>query len=793
MAASTGLGDLKTSEWQELQQIADRFEKAWQKVADQGEPPDLARFLPPPQDPLRKLVLQELIKTDLEARWRRNLSTGIEFYLQRFAELGKAKELPASLLYEEYRIRQYHGDRPPVTAYQRRFPDQFDEFQRLVNDEPMATNLVTITAPPPPPPPTAEKAKPTSASTGTASSVGRMLGVTGEYSLLERIGSGSFGEVWRALAPGGIPCAVKVLTRPVDHETAQRELESLEIIKNIRHPFLLQTQTFSVSEERLYIIMELADGSLRSRLKECRKEGHNGIPLKELIPYFQESAEALDFLHSKKIQHRDVKPDNILLLERHVKVADFGLAKLQGERSLVTATSSGTPAYMGPEVWSGKFSEHSDQYALAFTYAELRLDRRVCPGVSLPEMMNDHLNTTPDLEPMPEAEKEVVLRAMSKDPAKRFPSCKEFVQALDLATRKERGVSMTVPEGTALSEAPTADNSQGGTDPWSTMAGVMPPTLKPGQSAAGRTVPWKPPTVSKWPLFAGMAVALLAIVAMGVYSWKHPKGAGGESDPAENLPTGFVAVGTETVEDLYKKKYFKQIVRVFDGGLEAKFVCIPKQKEYLTETIPDPETYYIMVDKVSVGLFQKFANKKEIPGDWKKHDDPNNEKLPVMNVLPLEAFEFAQDMFGKNCNLPKKIQWQKATGYFLKSGKLEGPFVGNWNRTTPLNIVLSPKYPLEIRKSPLEIGSGRDDVSPYECRDMAGNGLEWLRNVVGQGEHFLPHVTGGDHVVVWGKSFVDPDPFLFEEDIERPGAKPYIERNFDVGFRVVIETVDSNK
>src|SRR5436309_15773345 len=95
------LGDLKTAEWQELQEIADRFEKAWQKVADQGEPPDLDRFLPPPQDPLRKLVLQELIKTDLEARWRRNLSTGIEFYLQRFAELGKAKELPASLLYDE--------------------------------------------------------------------------------------------------------------------------------------------------------------------------------------------------------------------------------------------------------------------------------------------------------------------------------------------------------------------------------------------------------------------------------------------------------------------------------------------------------------------------------------------------------------------------------------------------------------------------------------------------------------------------------------------------------------------
>src|SRR5437763_13261495 len=103
------LGDLKTAEWQELQQIADRFEKAWQKAGDRGEPPDLARYLPPPQDPLRKLVLQELIKIDLEARWRRNQSTGIEFYLQRYIDLGSGRDVPASLVFEEYRIRHLYG------------------------------------------------------------------------------------------------------------------------------------------------------------------------------------------------------------------------------------------------------------------------------------------------------------------------------------------------------------------------------------------------------------------------------------------------------------------------------------------------------------------------------------------------------------------------------------------------------------------------------------------------------------------------------------------------------------
>jgi hypothetical protein len=886
MVTGTGLGDLKTAEWQELQLIADRFEKAWQKIGAQGEPPDLAKFLPPPQDPMRKLVLQELVKTDLEARWRRDLSTGLEFYVQRFPELGSAKQLPAALLFEEYRIRHEYGDKPPVTAYQRRFPDQFQVFQRLIQDQPLPTNIVTITAPPLASPtgkmPTG-KIPVVSASIGTAPpSVNKSLNLGGGYNLLDRLGSGSFGEVWRAEAPGGIICAVKVLSRPVDHETAQRELESLEIIKNLRHPYLLQTQSFSISEDRLYIVMELADGSMRSRLKECRKEGHTGIPLPELIAYFHESAEALDFLHVKGVQHRDIKPDNILLLERHAKVADFGLARLQGERSMVTATSSGTPAYMGPEVWSGRFHEHSDQYALAFTYAELRLDRRVFGSVSLPEMMNDHLNSTPDLEPMPEAEKEVVMRAMSKDPTLRFPSCKEFAQALDMATLKERGHSLPGLAGAGVHEAPTANFSQGATDPWSTMGGPLPATLQQGQSTAARTVPWKPPVVSRWPLWAGIGVTLVALISMGIYSAKHPKGGGAEASsffltpPSSEvlvaqgesevfsipvnrknfkdsikltfpnkpeyinilqedagdgdelrikvtadamakpgncsitvcpegddgskektvnlsviyLPEGFRPKDPNNVKaDSSGKKYYSHINHQIDPNRPVDFVCIRKDGGDLAAGSTDPETYYIMVDKVSVELFHDFVEKSGYKGEWKPSDS-NKSRLPVMNVTALEACQFAKKMFGDKCNLPKKIQWDKATGYYLKEGNLQGPFKGRWDKEHPLanhlSIVFSPDRDKPL-KGPREIGTGQDDISPFGCRDMAGNGREWLRDVLGQKDSFLPDIVEGGKVLIRGKSFEDPEPFLFAEDIQTPGAGGGKERISDVGFRVVIE------
>src|SRR5262245_40617182 len=110
------VGNLSTEDWELLQDIADRFEKAWQKVETPGEVVDPNRFLPPRGHSLRTIALNELIKIDLEMRWKRGRAIDLEQYLEKFPELGPARDLHAQLIFEEFLVRHRHGDKPQITT-----------------------------------------------------------------------------------------------------------------------------------------------------------------------------------------------------------------------------------------------------------------------------------------------------------------------------------------------------------------------------------------------------------------------------------------------------------------------------------------------------------------------------------------------------------------------------------------------------------------------------------------------------------------------------------------------------
>jgi serine/threonine protein kinase len=322
------------------------------------------------------------------------------------------------------------------------------------------------------------------------------------YRLLKRLGQGGYGEVWRAHGPGGLPVALKFVR--LAGTSGATELRALNLLRTVRHPNLLSTFGFWQQPGRLIIAMELADRTLLDRLVEAVQQGLSGIPRDELHRYFRDAAEALDHLNAARhevdgkqqvgIQHRDVKPQNLLLVGGGVKVADFGLARLL-EGAETGHTGRLTLSYAAPEFFRGHTSQWSDQYSLAITYCQLRGRRLPFVG-NAAQITAGHLMHPPDLSMVPEEERAAVARALAKDPRQRWPTCRAFVEALRQ--------NVTVPGAVAAGGGPrsaalvgtspgasTAAPDDKGKHAFSQAETVDPPQGSTQTSSRRRTLPWK--------------------------------------------------------------------------------------------------------------------------------------------------------------------------------------------------------------------------------------------------------------------------------------------------------------
>jgi serine/threonine protein kinase len=261
------------------------------------------------------------------------------------------------------------------------------------------------------------------------------------YRLLERLGRGGFGEVWKCEAPGGLFKAIKFVDGHGDFvhgsgDSARQELASLQRIKALRHPFLLSIERVELIDDDLVLVTELADRSLHDLLVEYRAAGREGLPRTEALAYLRETAEVLDLLNLESgLQHLDVKPRNLFLVARHVKVADFGLvnslADLHSGAPDQISLGAVSPLYAAPEAFHGSISLFSDQYSLAITYHELLTGSPPFTGTHFQQLALAHMRQTPDLSRLPESDRAAVARALAKEPRQRFPSCTAFVDALE--------------------------------------------------------------------------------------------------------------------------------------------------------------------------------------------------------------------------------------------------------------------------------------------------------------------------------------------------------------------------
>lgn len=264
------------------------------------------------------------------------------------------------------------------------------------------------------------------------------------YRLIHKIGAGGYGEVWEAEAPGGLKKAIKVIFGYHDERRAQAELKALQRVKDVRHPFLLSLERIDIVDGKMVVVTELADRSLADLFQQYQTEQGSGIPRDELLGYMRDIADALDFLSEKhELQHLDIKPENLLLVGGHVKVADFGLVK--DIRHVSQSLMSGmTPTYAAPELFDGRPCRETDQYSLAIVYQEMLTAERPFSGNTPAQLAAQHMHGRPNLKSLPISDQAVIARALSKNPTDRYTSCRAMVDELmNRRSRKKKVRSRT--------------------------------------------------------------------------------------------------------------------------------------------------------------------------------------------------------------------------------------------------------------------------------------------------------------------------------------------------------------
>ncbi len=263
----------------------------------------------------------------------------------------------------------------------------------------------------------------------------------GDYRIVEPLGHGAAGRVFKVEHEITRRVeAMKVLMsgRPDQQEMAQRFLREIQVQARLDHPNIASVLNAMWVDDDLVMVMELVDGEALSQKLERGR-----LPLDEALGYARQTLAALEYAHARKVIHRDISTANIIVTTGGaVKLTDFGLARMEQDTRLTqNGVAVGSLHYMSPEAVKAKDQPdaRSDIYSVGAVLYELATGRKVFDGDSVFTLMVAQVQQRPkppvEVDPsLPKALSDAILKALEKDPARRFRSAGEFKEALERVT-----------------------------------------------------------------------------------------------------------------------------------------------------------------------------------------------------------------------------------------------------------------------------------------------------------------------------------------------------------------------
>jgi serine/threonine-protein kinase len=336
----------------------------------------------------------------------------------------------------------------------------------------------------------------------------------GKYEVRGTLGRGAMGTVYDGWDPAiGRRVAIKTVplldqSDPDAHEGLQRFKREAQAAGRLSHPNIVGVYDYGETDTAAYIVMEFVEGQ---SLKERLDAGERFSP-SETVRILSQMLAGLQFSHDAGVIHRDIKPGNVMLTrDGRVKLADFGIARIESSTMTQDGTVLGTPAYMSPEQLTAQSVDaRSDLYAAGVVLYQLLAGERPFEG-GLAAITHKVMNTVPprpsDISiAAPPALDMVVAKAMSRRPADRYPSADAFARALAAADEESKRPQ---PETTAAA----------GEDATQIVTAARSPKRATPPEATTPPAPAKQGSRA-WP--AGAALAVLLLAAGGGWYVLHP-------------------------------------------------------------------------------------------------------------------------------------------------------------------------------------------------------------------------------------------------------------------------------